>query len=90
MSRKLIKIHIVLAQISTFVFFFEFLFLQSIYSFVLAGILILSLGRYKCQNCKTPVWDERIMGRYLPVKPSVVDDCAVCGQPFVYRESDDK
>lgn len=80
---KIAKIHIVLAQVFSFVFFVELLGFHTVWTFPVAFLLVLTLGLYRCESCGVPMWDKRIIGTRIPVSPNIVDQCSVCSHPFI-------
>lgn len=83
MHRATAKIHLILAQMLSFTPLLEVWLLKSAYSMLIAVPVIMALNIYRCQVCKTPLWDERIIGRKVPVSPTVLDDCKVCEAKFL-------
>lgn len=82
MKRTVIKVLLVLAQIMPIIFLLELSFLRSMWTFPIAFILIAVLIPVKCRSCGTHLGDESIVGKWIPVRPAVVDRCSVCGRPM--------
>ena len=88
MKSKLIKALLVVAQIFLFCGFVAFAFASRVELYIisaapLALLVFLALKeKLNCVHCGTPLWDERTMGTWGPVRPSVVDKCGECGKPL--------
>lgn len=82
MSARLVKLHLIVAQLMPLVTMAEYLLAHSVYSFALTVPVLFTLGLYRCQSCNTPIWDSRIIGTRVPIRPSVIDSCGVCRRPM--------
>lgn len=86
MKSIFVKFLIVLSQLGNFTALFIIAFGGN-YWFIIPAILPFSIfmimamtGHLLCIHCSTPLWDTRTIGKWIPVRPSVVDKCGECGR----------
>jgi len=82
MRKSYIKFALVSVQLFYIVIFIEICVNRTAWSMVVGAILLLSLFGVKCRHCGTPLWRPEIMGRRVPVRPKIIDQCPVCTHPM--------
>jgi hypothetical protein len=85
---RVIKTLLVLAQLAPLGGIVAVFVLKTTLYFLLSGLPLLALvimanrGALDCIHCGTPLFDSRTIGRFMPVRPSVIDDCGECHRPL--------
>ena len=73
---------LIAAQLCPIVTMIELLVVHSLWTAPFSAAAIFGLGRLERRHCGLPLWDKRVMGTRLPVRPNVIDKCPQCGIPM--------
>jgi len=55
-------------------------------SFFAFAVVVFPIFTIKCQNCRTPIYDQRIAPHVKGFNLRVLDECPVCGEPMLPEE----
>ncbi len=83
-----VKTLLVLSQVAPLGGAIAFFAFHTILYWLLAALPLLVLvimakrNELDCIHCGTPLHDVRTIGRTMPIRPSVVDDCGECRWPL--------
>jgi Zn finger protein HypA/HybF involved in hydrogenase expression len=80
-----VKFLLIASQILGVITFIEMIAFRTFFSPMIGAtfLIILIVLDIKCQSCGTELGDPRIVGTVVPIKPSIIDRCPVCGNPMI-------
>lgn len=83
--KNIVKCLLIVSQLMCIIMFIELIAFRTFYSLILGAsfLFILILLNVKCRSCGAELGDPRVIGTTVPVNPSIIDRCPVCGNPMI-------
>jgi hypothetical protein len=66
--------------------FVEYIAFRTFFSLIAFALVVLPIFMIKCQNCRTPIYDQRIAPHVKGFDLLALEQCPVCGDPMLPKE----
>ncbi len=85
-SAKAVRLLVKIGAAFVVLMFVEYIAFRTSFSFIAIVIVALPIFTIKCQNCRTPIYDQRIAPHVKGFDLRVLEQCPVCGEPMLPKE----
>lgn len=85
-SAKAARLLVKIGAVFIVLMFVEYIAFRTFFSLIAFVLVVLPIFTIKCQNCRTPIYDQRISLHVKGFDLRVLEQCPVCGEPMLPKE----
>lgn len=85
-SVKVARLLVKIGAVFIVLMFVEYIAFRTFFSLIAFVLVVLPIFTIKCQNCRTPIYDQRIAPHVKGFDLRVLEQCPVCGEPMLPKE----